>query len=173
MKMDKKNAKKASEISEEQDKNKDNTKETTDINPKDIQIQELTDTIKRLQADFENYKKRIEREKEQFVGYSCENIIKKILPFLDSFELSLKNSQNHEDFLKGIELIYSQLWEILEKEGLEKIKAEGEMFNPEEHEALLSQQSEAKENTILEELQKGYMLKGKIIRPTKVKVAKK
>lgn len=134
---------------------------------------ELTLTLQRLQAEFENYKKRVEQEKKDFAKYACTDIIKELLPFLDAFELSLKNTSNHEEFVKGVELIYSQLWEILEKKGVQRIEAEGNMFDPVEHEALMSEKSDKEENTVLEELQKGYRINERVLRPAKVKVAKK
>lgn len=140
--------------------------------PKDVEA-ELRSTLQRVQADFENYKKRTEKEKEAFKGFACESVITKLLPFLDSFELALKNQENKEEFIKGVELIYAQLWDMLEKEGVERIEAENKPFNPELHEALLSEQSDKEENTVLEELQKGYTMNGRVIRPTKVKVAKR
>ena len=134
---------------------------------------DFKDTLQRLQADFENYKRRTEQEKAEFVKYACTNEIKDLLPFLDSFELSLKNTSHHVEFVKCVELIYSQLWDVLEKKGVKIIEAEGKPFNPVEHEALLSEKSDKEENTVLEELQKGYKINEKILRATKVKVAKK
>lgn len=140
---------------------------------KDLLIDDLTDTLRRLQADFENYKRRTEKEKENCIVYASESMIKDLLPFLDSFELALNNKENKEEFLKGVELIYSQLWELLENKGLKSIDCKDKPFDPNCHEALLSEKSDKPENTVIQELQKGYMLKDKIIRPSKVKVSKK
>ncbi|MBW3015488.1 nucleotide exchange factor GrpE [Candidatus Woesearchaeota archaeon] len=134
-------------------------------------IKELTETLQRLQADFENYKKRVEKEKQENINSASRNIITKLLPILDNFELALKADKNSDDFVKGIELIYSELFEILENEGLKRIEATNKEFDPYLHEALLVEESD-KENIVLEELQKGYMLNGKVIRHTKVKVSK-
>ncbi|MFH1212425.1 MAG: nucleotide exchange factor GrpE [Candidatus Woesearchaeota archaeon] len=144
-----------------------------ELEAKDSTIKELTEFLQRLQAEFENYKKRIDREEKENREHLLERFFTKLLPILDSFELCLKNTDCHEELVKGIELIYSQFYCILEDEGLKPIDAEKKDFNPHFHEALIAQESEEKENTVLEELQKGYMLKNKVIRHSKVKVAKK
>ncbi|MBU1704614.1 MAG: nucleotide exchange factor GrpE, partial [Nanoarchaeota archaeon] len=125
-----------------------------------------------LQAEFENYKKRVEREREDFIKYSKAKIIDEILPVLDSFEIALKNTSDKDKFIKGVEMIYAQLFSILEKEGLKPIKALGEKLDPYKHDVLMKASSDKPEDTILEELQKGYMLGEKVLRHTKVKVAK-
>ena len=134
------------------------------------QIQELTDSLQRLQAEFENHKKRIDKEKQDFCKYSKAELINKLLPTLDSFELALKNHEGHEKLLKGIEMIFAQFYSILEAEGLRPIKAEGKL-DPFKHEVLMSEEGE--EDLILEELQKGYMLNDRVLRHSKVKVGKK
>lgn len=139
---------------------------------KDV-IKDLTDTLQRLQAEFENYKKRIEAEKKEFVKYSKAELILRLLPVLDSFELALKNSQDLEKFKKGVELIYAQLYSVLEQEGVRPIKALGERCDPYKHEVLLKDDSDKEEDVVLEELQKGYMLHDKVLRHSKVKVSKK
>lgn len=142
------------------------------VNLKDTKIEELTELLQRVQADFENYKKQIEKEKAEFVKYVTEKLIVKLLPVLDSFEIALKNTDDKEKFVKGVELIFSQLYSTLEQEGLKPIKAVGEHFDPYRHEVLMKEKSE-KEDVILEELQKGYTLNGKVIRHSKVKIGKK
>lgn len=134
-------------------------------------IANLTETLKRLQAEFENYKKRTDSEKTEYKKYAEEQLIKDLLPLLDNFELALKNKDNKEEFTKGVELIYSQLFQMMEDRGLKPIKAEGEKFDPYEHEALLVAESD-QNDIILQELQKGYVLHDKVIRHTKVKVGK-
>jgi len=136
-------------------------------------IQELTDTLQRLQAEFENYKKRIEREKAEYKKYVVAEFIQKLLPVLDSFELALRNTNDNEKFMKGVELIYAQLYGVLEAEGLRPIKAVDEKCDPYKHEVLLKQESDKEEDTILEELQKGYMLNNFVLRHSKVKVSEK
>ncbi|MBW2981817.1 nucleotide exchange factor GrpE [Candidatus Woesearchaeota archaeon] len=135
--------------------------------------EELTILLKKVQADFENYKKRVEKEKSEFTQFASQELIKKLLPLLDSFQLALSHDGNHEEFKKGVELIYSQLWQTLESEGLKQIDALDKPFDPFFHEALMQEESEKPENTVIEELQKGFMLKDNVVRPTKVKIAKK
>lgn len=132
---------------------------------------ELIDTIKRIQAEFENYKKRVEREKSEFVKFANEELIKKLLPLLDSFEQALKSTADKEKFVKGVELIYAQAFSTLEQEGLKKIEAVGKKFDPYKHEALLKEKSE--KEAIIEEMQAGYQLNGKVIRTSKVKIGVK
>lgn len=140
---------------------------------KEDKIAELTDDIKRVQAEFENYKKRVEKENAQFCEYAKAEFVKKLLSVLDSFEMALKSTDNHEEFVKGVELIYSQLYTLLKDEGLAHIETKDRKLNPYLHEVMLSERSDKDEDTILEELQKGYTLKGRVLRHSKVKVAKK
>lgn len=147
-------------------------KEEKKADEKDQKIAELVDTLQRLQAEFENYRKYVEKCNSEFRKYAHADLIDKLLPVLDSFELALKNSTDKEKLIKGIELIYSQLHSVLEKEGLKEIKAEGK-FDPHLHEVLIKQESDREEDTILEELQKGYMLGDKVLRHSKVKVSRK
>ncbi len=133
---------------------------------------EYKDSLQRLQADFENYRKRCEKESASFRKYANAQLVKSLLPILDSFELALKNNAEPEKFRKGVEMIYAQLYSILEDAGLKKIDAEGRQFDPYAHEVLLQEESE-KDGIVLEELQKGYSLDGAVIRHSKVKVGKK
>ncbi len=133
-------------------------------------VTELVQTIQRVQAEFENYKKRVERDKQKFIDLSQEKIILKLLPILDNLELAMQNADNTE-FAKGIDLIYGDLMETLQKEGLIKIEAQGG-FNPELHEAMMTEEGK-EDNKIVEEMQKGYKLKEKVIRHSKVKISKK
>jgi molecular chaperone GrpE len=133
---------------------------------------ELINDLKRLQAEFENYKKRADKESSQLRCYVLADFAKKLLIILDSFELALKNSENHEEFVRGVELIYSQFYAILKEEGLKPIETKQKKFDPYLHEVLLSEKSEKEEDTIIEELQKGYKFKDIVIRHSKVKVAK-
>jgi len=146
--------------------------EKTLLEEKDEKILELISHIQRLQAEFENYKKRTEAEKINFQDYGKMMLAKKLLPILDNIELSLINTENKEEFEKGIKLVYSQFVQSLEDEKITPIPSKGQQFDPRLHEALLSEESKKKSGTILEELQKGYMLRDKIIRNTKVKVAR-
>ena len=136
-------------------------------------IIELTDTLKRVQAEFENYKKRTEKENVEFIKSASKTMIMKLLPILDNFELAIMNKESKDDFIKGVELIYSELFTLLEAEGLKRIEAQGKKFDPYMHEALLTEKSECDNETVTEELQKGYTLNDKVIRHTKVKICKK
>jgi molecular chaperone GrpE len=142
------------------------------IEEKDQKIGELTEALQRLQAEFENYKKREDKERKEFVGFANAELIKKVLQILDNFELAFKNTASGEEFVKGMELIYSQLHSTLEDTGLKHIECLNKPFDPEQHEALLTEESEKKPNTIIEELQKGYTLNDKVLRQSKVKVSK-
>ena len=144
-----------------------------ELDNKNKSIEELTDTLKRLQAEFENYRKRIEKEKIEFVKYSNAGIIAGLLPVLDSFELALKNTNDRQKFVDGMKLIYAQLHSMLESEGLRAIKTDGEKFDPYRHEVLMKEESDKPEGIILEEFQKGYMLNDKVLRFSKIKVSGK
>ncbi|MFZ5642234.1 MAG: nucleotide exchange factor GrpE [Bacillota bacterium] len=129
--------------------------------------------LARMQADFENYRRRVAKEKEDLLKYAGEQVIVSLLPVLDNLERAL--AVKHDDVEKvyeGVEMIGRQIRDILTAGGLEAIPAVGEQFNPEIHEAVMREEgSEHPENTIVEELRKGYTLKGKIIRAAMVKVA--
>jgi len=133
-------------------------------------IDELTEALKRLQAEFENHKKRVARENSEFAKCASEQLVKKLLPVLDSFEQALKN-KNSKEFVSGVELIYSQLFSILKEEGLNHIDCRGKKFDPYSQEVLLQEESD-RDHVVLEELQKGYTLNGKVIRTAKVKIGK-
>lgn len=145
------------------------------IENKDAQkIQELTENLQRLQAEFENYKKRVEKEFIEFRKYANEELISELLLIIDNFELAIKNKDKKEDFVKGVELIFSQFYELLEKKGLKVIESEGKKFDPCLHEALLKDENaDFEQDMITEELQKGYLLGDKVLRHSKVKVNKK
>jgi len=142
------------------------------IDDKESKIKELTNGLQRLQAEFENYKKRVEKEKFAFIQFANEELIVRILPIIDSFELALQNTNSHEEFVKGVKLIYTQLFSMLESLGVKKINAQGSRFDPYKHEVLTQEKSDKEEGTIIEELQKGYLLGDKVIRHAKVKISK-
>ncbi|MFH1238351.1 MAG: nucleotide exchange factor GrpE [archaeon] len=137
------------------------TKEKTKENKETDYVEQL----QRLQAEFENFRKRMEKEKSHFLKNANESLIVKLLGILDNFELALEHLDD-----KGINMIYSELYNILENEGLKTIKAEGK-FDPRIHEALIQEEGEEDEK-IIEELLKGYTLNDKVIRPSKVKITK-
>ena len=146
-------------------------KEVLEPKTKDQQIQELTEMLKRTQADFINFKNRVEKETQDLYKYSTVDLVKKLLPVLDSFELALINSQDLAKFKEGVELVYAQLLDAFKQEGVKQIKAIGEKFDPYKHEVLLKGKSDKEPDTIIEELQKGYELKEKVIRHSKVKIS--
>jgi molecular chaperone GrpE len=144
---------------------------------KESQIEELTNTLKRLQAEFENYKKRADKENINMIKNANASLIKELLPVLDSFELALKNNNCCDNldiakFHKGLELIYSQLYSVLEDQGLRSIDTKNQKFDPFRHEVLLVKESNEPEDKILEEFQKGYFLNENVIRHSKVMIAK-
>ena len=130
----------------------------------------------RKMAEFQNYAKRKDKELLEARKFASEKIVEKILSPVDNLERCVDASKTTEDFtslVKGVEMILSQIHDILNSEGVEKIDAHGKEFNPYEHQAMLTEVSEEhEENTIIMELQKGYKMKGKVIRPSLVKVAK-
>jgi len=139
---------------------------------------EFADKCLRLQADFENTRKRLEREKQDFVKFANEGIILELLNVLDDLERSVSLAETHKEdltaFLKGVEMILAHLYEMLKEYGLKPIEAEGKKFDPHYHEALLQiENKDLPENTVVEELQKGYLLNERVIRTAKVKVSKK
>jgi molecular chaperone GrpE len=139
---------------------------------KQTQIDELTNLLKRVQAEFSNYMNRTEQEKKLYVKNASKNLMLKMLPILDNFDLALKNTSNYEEFLKGIKMIYSQMISTLETEGLNYID-KLEKFDPKLHEAVSVEETDKEDNVILEELRKGYMLNDVVLRHSLVKVSKK
>ncbi|MDQ7092280.1 nucleotide exchange factor GrpE [Desulfosporosinus sp. PR] len=128
----------------------------------------------RLQADFDNYRKRTQKEKTELIKFASEHLVNELLPVLDNFERAVSSAQNNPDFAafsQGVEMILRQLQTALSKEGLKAMEAVGQPFDPNLHEAVLRVESdEHEENTVVEELQKGYFLKEKVLRPSMVKV---
>jgi molecular chaperone GrpE len=143
------------------------------VNPDKAAITELTETLQRLQAEFENYRKRVDKEKDEFVKYAKADLICKILPILDTFEIAFRNTNDREKFVKGMEMVYAQLFSGLEAEGLRPIEALGKKFDPYMHEVMLKQKSCAEDGVVLEELQRGYTINGKVLRHSKVKISEK
>jgi molecular chaperone GrpE len=131
----------------------------------------------RMQADFENYRRRVGKEKEELFKFAAEDLIIKLLPVIDNFERALtaskEDNQNTSKFKEGIEMIYRQFIDVLVKEGLSIIPTIGQQFDPVNHEVILQEETrEQPENTIIEDLRRGYCFKGKAIRPAWVKVAR-
>src|SRR3989338_10784359 len=136
-------------------------------------IEELTDTLQRLQAEFENYKKRVDKEKSEFVKYAKADLIQSLLPIIDTFEIALRNTKDNEKFVKGMEMVYAQFVSTLQSEGLKPIECVGKKFDPYLHEVMLKEKSDKDDGVVLEELQKGYMLNDKVLRHSKVKISEK
>lgn len=132
------------------------------------------DRLLRLQADYDNFRRRTRQEKEDIYKYSSERLITAMLPVLDNFDLALTAEGNTvESFKAGMQMIYKQLLDVLAAEGFAQIPAVGEQFDPTKHEAVQRAESaEHPDNTIVEEFRRGYYLKDKVIRASMVKVAK-
>ncbi len=134
---------------------------------------QLFDQLLRKQADLENFRKRTEREKSEFLNYSLFDAVKSLLPILDGFELALGDDDGGDEFRKGMRLIYKQLSDALQKLGLEAVESKGHEFDPRLHEAVMTiETSEYPDQQIVEELQRGYFFKQRLLRPAMVKVAK-
>jgi len=132
----------------------------------------LLDRLARMQADFENSRKRAAREQQEFRDYALADAIKALLPSLDSLERALQTSGKQSDLRSGVELIYKQLQDALTKLGLRTIPATGEPFDPRLHEAIeMVETTDVPDHQIVEELQRGYKLKDRLLRPAMVKVA--
>lgn len=133
---------------------------------------ELQDRVMRLQAEFDNFRKRSERDRSEFSQYAGMETIREILPVLDNFEIALKTETPDKHYAKGIELIHQRMVDSLKKLGLEPIETTGEKFDPHIHQAIEKVQTDsAPDNTVLSDFQRGYRFKGKLLRPSMVKVA--
>ena len=134
--------------------------------------EELIDTLQRVKADFDNYRKRAARDQESLVARAGERIVKELLPILDDLERALEAAEQHEEakLEDGVQLVHRQLEQLLEKEGLALVETDGQ-FDPHVHEALLTQPSDAEEGSVIEVLQKGYRLGDRVLRPARVVVA--
>ena len=159
--------------SEDPDKKKSFFKKKKD--KKDEQIEELTDKVKRQMAEFDNFRKRTEKEKSQMYDMGAKTIVKKILPVIDNFErgLAAVPEDNKEDaFVVGMDKIYRQMLTVLEEAGVKPIEAVGAEFDPNFHNAVMHVEDETLgENVVAEELQKGYMYRDTVVRHSMVKVA--
>jgi len=133
---------------------------------------ELQDLLQRRQAEFENFRRRGERERSEIFEYAAMDSVKALLPVLDDFERALKTESADKEYARGMELIYQRLFESLKKLGLEPITAETPLFNPHIHHAVeMVDTKDYPDQTILDEYQKGYNFKGRLLRPALVKVA--
>jgi molecular chaperone GrpE len=156
----------------------ENTKQTQEaeeldeIKALEKERDELLDTVQRVQAEFDNYRKRAARDQQSLVTRAHERLVKELLPVLDDLERALEAAEAHEEakLEEGVALVTRALGEVLRKEGLEEISVDGK-FDPHVHEALLSQPSEADEGSVIEVIQKGYRLGDRVIRPARVVIS--
>ena len=137
---------------------------------------EYLDTLRRVQAEFENYRKRVIKEQTALVDRATEGLVEQLLPVLDSFELALKNfdaagGHDTESVRKGVELVYAELLGVLEKAGLSCVEADGKPFDPNVHEAVMQEEGDG-EPVVTDVLRTGYTLKGRVLRPAMVKVSR-
>ena len=139
------------------------------------ELAEQKDSFVRLQAETENFRKRLSREKDEFSQYANERLFKELIPIFDNLERALEDPSNDTKSLKeGLEMILKQFSSFLEKEKVEQIKAIGEKFDPTVHEVLTSEESnEHEENTIISEFVKGYTINNRVLRPSQVVISKK
>jgi molecular chaperone GrpE len=133
---------------------------------------ELRDLVQRNQAEFQNYRRRVERERGELLEFAAMDTVKALLPILDDFERAVKVESTDKEYARGTELIYQRLTEALAKLGLEPISSEVPIFNPHVHHAVeMVDTKEHPDQTILDEFQRGYSFKGRLLRPAMVKVA--
>lgn len=140
-----------------------------------VEKDELRDTLLRRQADFENYRKRVEKERQQERHRGVEHVIENLLPVLDALDNALAAASKNAaatEYLKGFELIRRQLWDLLSKQGLVRIESVGKEFNPHFHHAIARvETTEQSDGTIVDELQPGYTFQERVLRPAMVRVA--
>lgn len=168
-------------VKEEMDNQAQEEKNDTQNDDKELkslksELEDYKNRFMRLSADFKNYKKRIEKEKNDIYKFGSEKIVVDILPIIDNFERAIESSQSNEEangLLDGIQMILKQLIDVLKKHGVEEIDAINQEFDPNLHHAVMQEECEGVDNNIVTQvLQKGYMLNSKVIRPSMVKVAK-
>lgn len=148
------------------------TTEKNELQEKQQEIDELTDRYKRILAEFENHKKRSQKEREGLYNSILGDIVEVILPILDNLENASKVETSDESYKKGVELVLKQFQDVLKAKGVEEIKALGETFDPELHEAVSSIQDDSKgEKEIVQEYRKGYKIGTKVVRHSMVVVA--
>ena len=147
-----------------------------DLDKARAEAESYLDDLRRLQADFDNYRKRTLREQTARAASASQALVTRLLPVLDNFELAVSAAEQSRDFdrmLKGVEMVFGELREVLESEGLVRIEAEGKPFDPERHEAVIAVEEEGAEpGMVVDIVRAGYELRGKVLRPAMVKVAK-
>lgn len=177
-------------IKEEQnvsEKDQKDTKEISDVEKEEVEIkpegklervkleaEAARDRMLRIAADYDNYKKRAEKEKSEFMKYATERFIKDLLPTMDDLERAIASSKDpngFESFREGVQIIYKQLNNVLTKYNVTPIEAIGKKFDPNLHEAMMQMPSAKPEEDVIQEFQKGYILHDRVIRPSKVVVS--
>ncbi len=144
-----------------------------DLENKENEIADLSNKIARLQADFVNYKRRAEKDREQSIGYGIESMVLNLLPIIDNFQRALDAHEDKDNgFYTGIKMIERQLVQLLEDNQVTEVPSKGEIFDPNYHNAVSMIESEEESGVIVEVLQKGYQIKDKVIRPSMVIVSK-
>jgi molecular chaperone GrpE len=168
---------------EENEKHEDVTQGEAPDSAVDAEIQKikeerdsLQDRLLRKHAEFENYKKRIDRERSEYVQFASAELMRELLNALDSFDLAVRNAAAEgsagEKMLQGLDLVYKQFQDILGRFGLKAVDAKGQPFDPNLHQAVVTVPTDAAdENTVVEELRRGYTLNGRLLRPAMVSVA--
>jgi molecular chaperone GrpE len=142
------------------------------LEPQEKKVEDFRDLAQRVQADFENYRKRVGREQTLLVERANEALIIQVLPVLDNFELSLA-AEMPETVRKGMELVYAELFSVLERNGLERVVPDGEVFDPNEHDAIMHDDGGGDaELVVAQTMRCGYRLKGKLLRPAMVRVTR-
>ncbi len=137
-----------------------------------VERYEVKELLLRRQAEFDNFRKRTEKERSDYLQYAGMELVREMLPILDDFDRALKIEAGNAEYAKGVEMIYSRMYEALKKVGLEPIGTAGQMFDPHLHQAVERVETkDAADGTILGEFQRGYNFKGKLLRPSMVKVA--
>jgi len=135
-------------------------------------LREFKDRYLRTLADFENFRKRSEREKQDYFKYAMAGVIKDLLPVLDNFDRALEHAEEGDDFHKGVALIYKQLFDVMRRHGLRIVEEAGVRFDPNIHEAVVTEEdASVPYHTVVAVLQKGYFLHDRLLRPAMVKVA--
>lgn len=150
-------------------------KEFEALNQQIVELEGLRDKMMRAAADFENAKKRLIRERDEYVAYAQERLIRELLPLLDNFERALSHASEVEDpkaknVITGVQMVFKRMAEVLKIEGLERLETVGKIFDPNWHEAVASVEEEGRDHEIIEELEPGYLLKGRLVRAAKVRI---
>jgi len=166
----------AAEPVEEADVTSAEDEQARALNEARAQAASYLEDLKRLKAEFENYRKRMVKEQTAMIERASSAVVERLLPILDNFELALMaadRTKDYESMVRGVEMVYGELLEVLKREGLERIESLNRPFDPELHEAVMHAEGEGDEIVVLDEMRPGYKLGGRVIRPAMVKVGQK